>query len=593
MVCKKIKRAKKTGCRPPQTVICGEQHPFFLFYDMEAAGLRQDPGCLRYSAAYVNRRHSEYTHRMRIFSIDLWFFREADQLFKLKRRKKMHRFWGKKLKSIVWTILLFYSVLSCPAASQEKVYDMGQIEITGRRQDHQVKVEPEKSTIRLNDYESVGAPQNLGDILKDMVIIDYRGGTELVPDDDTLYMRGFESKRFVTSLNGSTIRKTGGRRGSHIVDYALLPPFLIDSVEILPGPHSALYPGKSIGGVVNFISKMPERYDTLKPDIKVSLNYSTYNTRNHSASVQGGAGDFTYDLGYQKYATNGYLRHNEADYDTVFGRISYILPNNGYLAFTASYADIDRERPVNNAPGDPDSDYDSDYPVVNGEDVSRGGFNYWEDPTWDKIAPSFRLDMELPTYLGKWHARAYYGEEDRDRFVMAKNDKGELIPDSWVTDWRNQGAKVFNEFKLAEGHVTTLGMELEQCYDGDEDTDGGPANKRIENIAGFAQHKWTIIEPLTLTAGVRFTDNTIWVDNTNDDGYDITGPYEGQEKIKRDWSQWLPKSFLTYKLDGISDMLKDTSISAGISKIWRSPDNHGDYNPQGKPTGAWLNSAIL
>jgi outer membrane receptor protein involved in Fe transport len=34
--------------------------------------------------------------------------------------------------------------------------------------------------------------------------------------------------------------------------------------------------------------------------------------------------------------------------------------------------------------------------------------------------------------------------------------------------------------------------------------------------------------------------------------------------------------------------LRDTSLSAGISKIWRAPDYHGDYNPQGRPAGAWL-----
>ena len=494
---------------------------------------------------------------------------------------------GRCVKIFLSAGFLFAAVLLSSAAAEEPLHDVGRIDITAEREDQQVTVAPQKATIRLDDYQSIGIPQNVGDIVKDMPIIDYRGGTQLVPDDDTLYMRGFSSKRFVTALDGSTIRKTGGRRGSHIVDYALLPPFLIDSVEVLPGPHSALYPGKSIGGVVNFVSRSPVRHDTLKPDGRISLNYSTYDTRNHSVSLQGSAGDFAYGMGYQKYATNGYLRHNEADFDTVFGRIGYLLPNEGHVTFTAAYADLDRERPVNNAPGDPDSNYDPGYPVVNGKDVSRGGFYDWEDPTWDKIAPTYRLNLALPTSLGTWRAHAYYGEEDRNRSVMAKNENGELIPDDWVTEWQNQGGKVSNEFQLANGHVTTLGMELVQCYDGYED-EGGADNKRIENIAGFAQHKWTIIPRLTLTAGLRYTDDTIWVDNTDDGGYDITGPYEGQEDIKRSWSEWLPKSFLTYELDGWADALRDTSISAGISKIWRSPDYHGDYNPQGKPTGAWL-----
>jgi iron complex outermembrane receptor protein len=203
------------------------------------------------------------------------------------------------------------------------------------------------------------------------------------------------------------------------------------------------------------------------------------------------------------------------------------------------------------------------------------------------------MDLALPTSLGIWRAKAFYNEEDRRNnkwdWVNSQDHNQGIYHDSWVTEWKNQGVTIFNEFKPAKGHVTTLGMDIVQCYDGDKDVDGGPENKRIENIAGFAQHKWKIIPRLTLTAGLRYTDNTIWVDNRGDSGgYDITGRYEGHEDIERNWSKFLPKSFLTYELDGLSHVLRDTAISAGISRIWRSPDYHGDYNPQGKPTGAWL-----
>jgi len=492
---------------------------------------------------------------------------------------------GQGVKIVLSAVFLWAVILLNPAAAEEEVHDVGQIAVTGERENRQVTVEPQKSTIRLEDYESVGVPQNVGDIVKDMVIIDYRGDSNLVPDDDTLYMRGFSSKRFVTALDGSTLRKTGGRRSSHVVDYALLPPFLIESVEILPGPHSALYPSKSIGGVVNFISKTPERHASLKPDARISLSYGTYDTNNHSASLQGSLGDFTYDVGYQKYMTNGYLRHNEADFDTMFGRIGYLLPNNGYIALTASYANLDRERPVINDPDDPESNYDNSYPKVEAEGRS---FYKWQDPTWDKHSPNFRLNLMLPSAFGTWRANAYYGEEDRDNakwdWVNSKDHDQGIYYDSWITEWQQQGGKVSNEFQLAEGHVTTMGMEIEQCYDGYDD-EGGADKKRIENMAGFIQHEWTIIPRLKLTAGLRYEDDTIWVGNETDEGHYITGE---DDYITRDWSQWLPKSFLTYKLDGLAENLRDTSISAGVSRIWRAPDYHGDYNPQGKPAGAWL-----
>lgn len=132
----------------------------------------------------------------------------------------------------------------------------------------------------------------------------------------------------------------------------MLPTWLIEKIEIMPGPHSALYPGKSIGGVqsiggvLNLITKTPKKYPTLKPDVNVTTSYQSYNTQNHNINLQGGVNSFIYDVGYQKYLTDGYLRNNEADIDTVFGRIGYILPSDGHITLSASFTDADREIPV-------------------------------------------------------------------------------------------------------------------------------------------------------------------------------------------------------------------------------------------------------
>ena len=478
-----------------------------------------------------------------------------------------------------WTgIIIIAAILSpvfflCRADAEENVEELDTMVVKEKKTKPQIVTEPGKTTINTEHYHGAGIPQNVSDFIKDLPIMNYRGGSELVPDSDTFYLRGFDGNRFVSAMDGVTIRKTGGRRGSNIVDYALLPPFLIESVEVMPGPHSALYPGKSIGGAVNFISKTPRRYEEAKPDLAFSASYGDYGTQNHSLSASGGAGNAIYDLGYQKYATDGYLRNHEADIDTVFGRLGYILPNNGYVTFQASYTDADRQRPVVNDPDDPASDYDPDYPVR--EKQSGRDLYYDQNPTWDKTATYYRLNSKIPTPLGTWSAGAYYGEETRDH--------ADLNSGSWKTHWKQQGAKVANEFSLGEGHVTTIGADLAQNYDASDDES---YKKRIEIISGFAQHEWQITQRLNMTAGARYEDVTINVDNSNNNG----GTWiSGEDKwIERNWSDWSPKSFLTYELDDHADWLRDTSVSAGISRIWRAPDYHGDYNPQGKPTGAWL-----
>jgi iron complex outermembrane receptor protein len=476
-------------------------------------------------------------------------------------------------------------------------YTIDSVVISAPRTQKEISVESEKSTIHLEDYNISGVPQNVGDVVKDLAIIDYRGASDLIPDDDTLYMRGFSSKRFVTALDGSTLRKTGGRRSSHIVDYGLLPPFLIESIEVIPGPHSALYPGKSIGGVINFITRAPIRYDSSKPDLKIATSYSTYATQNHSTSVQGSIQNLTYDLGYQKYATDGYLRHGEVDIDSFFTRIGYLLPNNGYITLTTSYSDADRNRPTVNDPMDSESQWNPDFPLLK----KAGRIYYqWQNPTWDKVSPAIRFNLKMPTSMGTWTANAFYSEENRNNSLMEwadpKNYTQGTRDGSWDTLWFQQGGQIANEFTLAENHETTVGINLEQCYDGyDKDSPRYSDNnsyvhtkrKKIEIISGFAQHHWTISSRLHWKIGLRYENTSIWVDNQNNTtgAYYITGK---EDFIERGWSGWSPKSFLTYELDDLASALRDTSLSLGISRIWRAPDYHGDYNPQGRPTGAWL-----
>jgi len=499
---------------------------------------------------------------------------------------------GFLMKKALFVIFLLTAVLLNSAIAEDMVY-IDDITVVGKKEPPPVTIEPQKTIIDLETYKSVTIPQNVGDILKDLVIMDYRGQSDLVPNSDTLYMRGFSSKRFVTAIDGSTIRKTGGRPNGGIVDYALLPPFLIDSIEVLPGPHSALYSGESIGGVVNFKTRAPKRYETLKPDVSVSASYGSYGTWGSSLSLQGGSGNFTYDAGYQKYVTDGYLRNNKANIDNLFGRFGYLLPNNGYIALTVSYADVGRRIPVNNDPDNPESDYDGGYPKVSSE-VSR--YYSWQSPNTEKTAPHYRLDFNLPTSWGTWRANAYYREEDQDRSLlewMNKKDHSKGIKDgSWGTAWRQQGGQITDEFHLALDHVTTVGGGLEQCYDKDDYYNPlrpmtEHYKKRNEKFFGFAQHKWAILPQLSIMMGLRYENNTVWSSNYNPKKKYFHVKDRGMW-IEQTYSEWMPKSFLTYKLDELADGLRDTSVSLGVSRIWRSPDNMSECQTHGVPHIDWL-----
>lgn len=477
---------------------------------------------------------------------------------------------------------LIWITLTVPALAQDKavakkpqgkVHSMGQVVVTAPQGSDEVYVAPSVTAIDVDHYLTIDEPQNIGDFLKDLILFDFRGETDLVPGSDTFSMRSFGANRFVVAVDGLNLRKTGGRKNSHIVDYAYLPPFLIEKIEVLPGPHWALFPSKGIGGVVNLVSRTPKIHESPIPDIKLSGSYRTYNTQNHNISLQGSASRMAYDLGYQYYSTGGYLRNSEAEINTLVGRVAYVIPSGGHLALSGSYTDNQRNTPVNNDPSDPSTQYDEDYPVVTGS-----AFNMKDQATWDGSGFSFRADYRQPLAIGDFSTEAYYSEEHKDRSYYTR---GELT--SMYTRWYNQGAKIQDKISFAPGHNTTFEIDGEMCYDGDRDD----ANKerRIGVYGAGVQHEWQIIPNLTLTLGLRYEGVNIRVQNSRSGTEYITGRGDW---IERDFGALMPKSFLTYKLDGWAQALRDTSLSLGVSRIWRAPDYHGEYNPQGRPAGAWL-----
>lgn len=433
---------------------------------------------------------------------------------------------------------------------------------------------PDATTIEMDEFETIGEPGSVVNVLKTRAIVDFRGESDLDPGVDSIFLRGFEANRFVTAIDALTVQKTGGRKSSNIVDYSLLPTYLIDEIEILPGPHSALYDSKSIGGVINLVSARPHRRDTLKPDATLTASYGSYETQQHQATLQGAVEAVTYDLAYQKSKSDGYLRNNATDIDNVYGRMGVLTPADGFVTLSASYADVKREAPVNN-PGT-DGDDDSDYPET---DEGASLFDPWQKPTWDSIASSFRLNGEQPSPIGRINLGACTSEETRNRSYF--ENQGNSRRTSMKTTWWQQGGKIQDEYRWTDNHATTLGFDLAQLYDNgiDEDT----KTERIHKDGAYLQHQWGIVPSVDLRLGLRYEYVKIRVTNKGQNS--IPGR---EELITRHWDDVMPKSFVTWKMNDLATFLRDTSLSAGVSKIWRAPDYHGDYNPQGRPAGAWI-----
>jgi outer membrane receptor protein involved in Fe transport len=494
---------------------------------------------------------------------------------------------------LVWICLMFSVCGSWPVQAQQANTESGTVKqsemasesgtgsvkkledivVSGKSGMSGYEISPSKTVIDVDDFSAIGDKNNIQDLLKTQAAVDFRG-TDQDPGVDSIFLRGFDATRFVTAIDSVTVQKTGGRKSSNIVDYSLLPTFMIKEIEILPGPHSAIFDSKSIGGVINMVTRRPERKESLKPDISLTTSYSSYATVNTTGTGSGSIENFTYDAAYRHYSTDGYLRHSETDIESVYGRVGYLLPADGFVTVSASSSDTDRQPPVNN-PGEDDGDYDSSYPTTQG-----GMFDPYSEPTWNGESYQYRLDLEQPTPIGKFNLGMYTGKDKRIRAYYANQEATELsVMD---TDWWQEGGKLQDEIEWSSNHITTIGFDLTRLYDEGLDDD---KTERINKTGGYLQHRWGILDSLDLTLGLRYEKVKIWVSNERN-GNLHNSSYD--RYVEREWDEFMPKFFLSWRLDNMAAWLRDSSFSLGVSKIWRAPDYHGDYNPQGRPAGIFL-----
>ncbi|MGD9494537.1 MAG: TonB-dependent receptor [Bacteroidales bacterium] len=102
-------------------------------------------------------------------------------------------------------------------------------------------------------------------------------------------LSGSEQGRTLVLLDGIPINKSDGGT----VNFNLVDPLLVDRMEIVKGPSSALYGGNAMGGVINIISAIPEE----KLAGRVKLGYSTFNTLSGDIAVNSFLGK-TADRGF-------------------------------------------------------------------------------------------------------------------------------------------------------------------------------------------------------------------------------------------------------------------------------------------------------
>ncbi|MCO4052791.1 MAG: TonB-dependent receptor [Bosea sp.] len=145
-------------------------------------------------------------------------------------------------------------------------------------------------------------PTSLVDVLRNVagVSLTEAGGPGATSD---IRLRGANPNHTLVLIDGVRINDPAQASGEF--DAAIIAPSLIERIEVLRGPQSALYGSDAIGGVVNIITKRGRG----QPTFSIGVEAGSYGTINTVGSATGTIGPWSFAFSGTAQRSDGFSRY--------------------------------------------------------------------------------------------------------------------------------------------------------------------------------------------------------------------------------------------------------------------------------------------
>lgn len=437
--------------------------------------------------------------------------------------------------------------------AEEKVYRLEKVVVSDHPlKDESLVVTPQATIINVDAFKKAGKVENVQDILSEALGATVLSSSVTPAQNEGIYIRGMDQSRYQIFMDGRPLRLHGSR-GYFKMDWTTMPLDAIETIEIVRGSHSLLFPF-SMGGAVNLITKKGRKTSDPTPHGVVKTGFGAYGAQHYSANINGGVMEaIGYSLTAGHKEGDGYLRGNEYDTDTLNGRFTLYLPTGGSITYGIDHVDTITGYAVINDPNDPFSNHDPSYPIVR-NDVDTfahdregaayaGGKNQWERTVTDQS-----LLFEQPLPAGQLRAQAYEQISVRDRYNYTAATATQRV------DYKEECTAGFSmdylDFDLIPDHSLSVGGEYR--------IQGQPENRDDYEITTFyLQDVWSLTDAMRLTYGTR------WYEFNADSRRYLTPNKAIPDQ--RGEREWCPKVRLDYDWD---DTL---ALYAAVSREMRLP----------------------
>lgn len=177
-----------------------------------------------------------------------------------------------------------------------------QITITANRSETSIQRTGSAITVISADEIRKSNPGSLAEALRSVPGLDLTetGG----PGGSTaVRLRGANAGQTLVLIDGMRVNDPSGSSGEF--DFAALAPGLIDRIEVLRGPQSALYGSDAIGGVINIITKRGRGPFSAYGQVEGG-SYGTYGA---NTGAHGTQGPWNYAFAFSTLKTDGFSRY--------------------------------------------------------------------------------------------------------------------------------------------------------------------------------------------------------------------------------------------------------------------------------------------
>lgn len=431
---------------------------------------------------------------------------------------------------------------------------LGKLSVTATKTERKVADVPASINIVTQKDIENSVASNANEILKNVAGVNIRNSMGLMSTSTTnkLYMRGFggTDARSLVLLDGVPLNDAYGGA----VAWTQIPMDSIKRIEVVKGSGSSLYGSNAMGGVINIITKKPQKQQT-----NINLSYGSMNTKIGSISTSGKNGKFGYYLSGQFTDSDGYiadLESNQKDNTIKRG----VEKANANLKFTY---DIDDSSDVGVL-------YNYMDRKTTGVLDIPGGYNPYKNSmstaqiNYSKFFEN-SSDMKVTIY-NKMGENSY---DSLSGSVIKYKDAGE------TSDY---GATLQYTLPLGN-HIITTGLEGKKSSA--EKIDTYLSNSATITTEGkqdyyafFGQDEWFVNEKFILNIGARLD----YYKNHGGKMYDeVNNVYT--DHATKSFNAFSPKIGLVYHLT------ENTSIRTSIGKAFRAPtvsDLYRDWISYGK-----------